>query len=140
MLGHTKRHHISQTNRKYLRSSIFLSEKGQIYEFPKSIIIKLSSYIMTDATLAKKAKIKFEKILSISPEEVFADINKKFTKPGAMLKGVRLREGLSQEDFAKKIHIRQGDLSKMESGKRPIGKMIAHRIAHKFKVNYKFFL
>lgn len=95
---------------------------------------------MTDDTLAEKAKVKFEKILSTSPEEVYADINKKFTKPGALLKGVRLREGLSQDDFAKKINVKQGDLSKMESGKRPIGKRIAHRIAKEFKVNYKFFL
>jgi len=64
--------------------------------------------------------------------EAFAEINAKYTKSGALLRAIRLREGLTQNEFASLINVRQGDLSKMELGKRPIGKMLIERIAKKF--------
>lgn len=77
-----------------------------------------------------------------NPEEglAFSVINQKYTKAGALLKAVRLREGLSQKVFSEKIKVEQGDLSKMENGKCSIGKEIAHRISQQCKVNYRFFL
>ena len=57
-----------------------------------------------------------------------------------MLRGVRVRENLSQIEFAKKIGVTQSDLSKMELGKRPIGKIVAKRIAKMFDVPYRIFL
>ncbi len=64
----------------------------------------------------------------------------KNTKAGVLLRGTRHREGLTQVEMAKKIHVSQADLSKMESGKRPIGKIIAKRIEKIFGVNYRYFL
>lgn len=81
----------------------------------------------------RKVKSNFRTSLSVTPEEAFADINAKYTKTGALLKAVRIREGLNQKDFAKLIDVTQGDLSKMEHGKRPIGKILINRIAKKFK-------
>ncbi|MBB71758.1 MAG: XRE family transcriptional regulator [Legionellales bacterium] len=52
----------------------------------------------------------------------------------------RLRENLNQQDFAEQINITQPELSKMETGKRPIGKTVAKRIAKAFGVNYQIFL
>lgn len=72
--------------------------------------------------------------------DLFADINKKYSKPGALLKGIRFRENLNQKEFAELIGVAQGDLSKMENGKRPIGKEIAKRIEKKFGTNHKLFL
>lgn len=77
---------------------------------------------------------------TISADEVFAEIDKKYTKAGVLLKGLRYREGLNQVEFAKKIKVSQSDLSKMEHGRRPIGKKIAKRIEAVFGVNYKSFL
>jgi len=71
-------------------------------------------------------------LLGLAPEEVFAEINAKYTKAGALLKAIRLREGLNQKDFANLIGVTQGDLSKMECGKRPVGKRLVSRIAKKF--------
>ena len=51
------------------------------------------------------------------------------------MKGIRYREGLNQKEFAKKIKISQSDLSKIENGKRSIGRMIANRIIKKFKLD-----
>ena len=42
------------------------------------------------------------------------------------------REGLSQIEFAKKLHISQPNLSAMENGRRVIGKELAKRVADIF--------
>lgn len=76
----------------------------------------------------------------VSSKTVFAQLEKKLTKAGALLKGLRTREGLSQISFAKKIDVTQANLSKMENGHRPIGKIIAKRIEKIFGVNYRYFL
>ena len=68
----------------------------------------------------------------LTPDEAFAEINAKYTKVGALLKAVRLRAGLSQKEFSLTIDVTQGDLSKMECGKRPIGKKLVARIAKKY--------
>ncbi len=77
---------------------------------------------------------------AISSEEFFADYEEKYTKPGMMLRGIRVREGLTQEAFAQLLDISQANLSKMELGKRPIGKAMAKRIAKAFDVNYRSLL
>ena len=60
-------------------------------------------------------------------------LDAKYLQAGALLRGTRHREGLPQKDFAKKIGITQGDLSKMENGKRSIGKVVAKRIQKMFE-------
>ena len=77
---------------------------------------------------------------SIASQTVFADLGKKHTKAGVLLKGLRTREGMSQLEFAKKIKVTQANLSKMENGKRAIGKIIAKRIEKSFKVNFRYFI
>jgi hypothetical protein len=42
--------------------------------------------------------------------------------------------------LADKLGISQTNLSKMEVGKRPIGKVMAKRIAAVLKINYRIFL
>jgi DNA-binding XRE family transcriptional regulator len=140
MSEHMKERPTNRASKQPTELLIFWSENGCTYELPKSTAASFTNYIITDKKQIIKAKIKLEKIFSIIPEEDFLDINQKYTRPGALLKGVRLREGLNQKEFAEKISVEQGDLSKMENGKRPIGKIIAHRIAKKFNVNYKLFL
>jgi transcriptional regulator with XRE-family HTH domain len=70
--------------------------------------------------------------------ELFTE--KEYTKAGVLLRGLRLRENLSQVEFAKKIQITQANLSNMENGRRPIGKIIAKRIEKVFGTNYWYFL
>lgn len=125
MSAHTKTRH-TKTNKPVL----CISEQGQVYRLPQTILRK---YIVHDDIAIKKAKKIARPSSSITPEEAFAEINTKYTKTGALLKAVRLREGLSQHDFAALIEVTQGDLSKMEHGKRPVGKIIVSRIAKKFK-------
>jgi DNA-binding XRE family transcriptional regulator len=56
------------------------------------------------------------------------------------LRGLRYREGLTQAELGEMLGIAQTNISKMEQGKRPIGKTIAKRIAKLFKSDYRIFL
>jgi len=142
MLGHMKKRPIRHKPKKLSsRSSNFLlSDKGELLKVPRSLVEEYRAYIVTDCTSVEKAKVKFQKILTVSSEEAFLGINEKYTKGGALLKAVRLREAMTQKEFSKMIDVTQGDLSKMEHGRRTIGKEIAGRIAKKFDVNYRWFL
>lgn len=72
--------------------------------------------------------------------EVFKDLHDRHSKPGVMIQGLRYRENMTQAELAKRIKITQGDLSKIENGKRPIGKEIARRLDKLFKSDYRIFL
>ena len=76
----------------------------------------------------------------LETEDLFSDLNKKYTKPGAILKGARLKENLSQKKIADKLKISQSHISEMEHGKRPIGKRMSQRLSKILKVSYKIFL
>ena len=67
-------------------------------------------------------------------------LTEKYSKAGALLRGLRVREGLNQTEFAKIIDTTQANLSSMENGNRPIGKNKAKLIAEKFDVDYRYFL
>ena len=77
---------------------------------------------------------------TVPASAVFAEIEQKLTKAGVLLKGFRVREGLSQVAFAKKIKVSQSNLSNMESGRRPIGKAVAKRIGKILKVDFRYFI
>ena len=126
MSVHTKKHHISA----HAHGSAFrITHHDKIYVIPKSIAEK---YVVEDK---KRKSLKPSSIKSI-----FDKLDEKFTKAGALLKGLRLREDLSQIEFAKKIDVTQANLSNMENGRRPIGKIIAKRIEKIFGTNYRYFL
>jgi DNA-binding XRE family transcriptional regulator len=72
---------------------------------------------------------------SFSLAEVFPDLH-----PGNAIRGLRLREGLTQKQLAEVLGIKRNNLSEMENGKRPIGKNMAKRLAQVLRTNYKVFL
>lgn len=57
-----------------------------------------------------------------------------------MLKTSREMAGMSQTELAKKLGMPQGNISQIETGKRPVGKTLAKRLAQIFKVDYRVFL
>lgn len=61
------------------------------------------------------------------------------THPGEILKGYRLRDGLTQKGLAEKIKAKQSHVSQMEKGLRPIGVAMAKKLAGAFKTDYKVF-
>lgn len=128
MSEHTKKHRISAQSHG---SMLYVTHHHKTYAIPKSVAVK---YVVEEVKPKKSAKP------SASIKTLFDKLDKKFTKAGALLKGLRLREGLSQIVFAKKIGVTQANLSAMENGRRPIGKIIAKRIEKVFGTNYRYFL
>lgn len=108
----------------------------KFFTFAKNLI----KYEVHNEKLIEKIRSHIKKTLSSEPEEVFAQINEKYGKASALVKAIRLREGLSQTQFAAAIHVTQGDLSKIERGKRSIGKEIAQRISKKYGINANLLL
>lgn len=117
MRVHTKTHLIKD-------DSIYIRNGRELYAIPKSIAKK---YLIKDGN-------------SIPASVVFKNINQESGEAGVLLKGLRARENMTQVKFAKLIGVTQANLSKMEQGKRAIGKNIAKRIAEVFEVNYRYFL
>lgn len=118
MSEHMRKHHTEQKNKL-----IFMHHQGVLYRFPKEV--------------AKKYQVKTD---NVSTEGLFAAVNKKYGCAGALLKGVRIREGLTQMQMAKKLKVTQSDISQMENGRRAVGRVMAKRIEKLFDVNYRSFL
>ena len=71
----------------------------------------------------------------VNSRDVFANVT-----PGAKIRGLRTKEGITQVEFADRLGITQNMVSDMESGRRNISLNMAKRIAEEFKVPYKMFL
>ncbi len=70
-----------------------------------------------------------------SLKEVFPDLH-----AGHALRGLRLREEMTQKALAERIGVKPSHISEMESGKRPIGKEMAKRLAEVLRTDYRVFL
>ena len=77
---------------------------------------------------------------TINTADVFSDLNQKYSKSGAILKGARLKEDLSQKKLGQKLNLPQNLISNMERGKKPIDKKMAQRLSKILKIPYKAFL
>ncbi len=77
---------------------------------------------------------------SVDWRSAFGDLIEKFSESGAALRGFRLREGMTQIELAKQTGVNQANISKMEHGKRSIGKAMAKKFAVLFETDYKIFL
>ena len=62
----------------------------------------------------------------------------KYKKAGIALRGARYRENLSQVELAKISGVSQNEISKIENGKRTVGKKVAHKLAKALKIDYRF--
>lgn len=70
-----------------------------------------------------------------SIEQVFPDFH-----IGHALRGLRSREELTQKRLAEMVGIKPSHISEMEHAKRPIGKVMAKRLAKALRTDYKVFL
>jgi DNA-binding XRE family transcriptional regulator len=86
---------------------------------------------------SEKFLIRYSQDDSIQWENIAASRIKKYKRAGLVLRGARYREGFSQKELAKQSKISQENISKMESGKRPIGKIVAKKLSKVLRVNAK---
>lgn len=77
---------------------------------------------------------------SLTADEAFADLHEKYGKAGTLLRGARARLGMTQEKLEELSGVKQGDISKIEAGKRPIGKTVAKRLAKALDIDYRVLL
>ena len=73
-------------------------------------------------------------------ELVLENLADPMQRPGVALRAARLRSEMTQADLAAKIGCEQGDISKMESGRFPIGKGRAKKFGAVLSINYRVFL
>lgn len=71
----------------------------------------------------------------VDSDEVFANVT-----PGMVLRGLRVKEDITQAELADRLSITQNMVSDMESGRRTISLKMAKRISEEFKVPYKMFV
>jgi DNA-binding XRE family transcriptional regulator len=72
---------------------------------------------------------------SVSIEEAFPDGN-----AGMLIRGLRGKNNMTQEELAKRLGIAQTRVSELEIGKRSVSVAMAKRLASVFNVTYKMFL
>ena len=60
-------------------------------------------YIFFLEKLQTNDKYRIDDATSVNADQLFTKINKKYTKPGALLKGIRIRDNLTQKEMAKKL-------------------------------------
>jgi hypothetical protein len=73
-------------------------------------------------------------------EAVFPELGDSRKRPGAVLRGFRLRDQMTQVMLAGRLGCPQPWISEMESGGRPIGRKMAERLSEVFKVDPRVFL
>lgn len=81
-----------------------------------------------------------EKEESLNWKDAFKEAFGDMSPSAVSLRGMRNREGWTQAELGEKIGVSQANLSKMENGKRPIGKIMAKRLADIFETDYRIFL
>jgi len=116
MLGHTKKH---------LTESIRIMGSPEIISRLRKYALKVGASIIENADKIPAS--------DISPE---LDTN----PAGVYLRGIRLREDLTQEALAELTGISRSNICAMEHGKRPIGKETAKKLAAALNCDYRRFL
>jgi DNA-binding XRE family transcriptional regulator len=86
----------------------------------------------------KKAQTEEDQL--VPADEVFKDLYDKYGRSGTTIRGYRSRVDMNQAELAEKIDILQSDLSQMESGKRPVSRKMAQKLAKVFSTDYRVFL
>lgn len=132
MLEHTRTHPINHS-----KVVEILFSNNQRYTVPIEHADELS-HLLENLKYVKKLEAYMNEWVSL--ETLLAENVSRYTQPGLALKGARLKEGLTQTQLAKQLHIRQENLSKMEHGKRPISPTMAKRLAKILKIDYRIFL
>lgn len=76
----------------------------------------------------------------LSAKNIFPDLGDPEKRPFITFRGIRAKTGLTQLELAERLSISQTDVSKIENGKRNIGKALAKKIEKEFKIDYRRFL
>lgn len=136
MSAHTKMRHTKQHNYIDVRVGI-PGSKIISYIIPSSERQKLNSFL-------KSLEVEKNEIDSwdeaIPWKTLASDRIAKYKKAGLVLRGARYRENMSQVALSKKTKVHQNEISKIENGKRAVGKKVAQRLAKTLNFDYRLLL
>jgi DNA-binding XRE family transcriptional regulator len=76
----------------------------------------------------------------VTADEFFARHFAGRTRGSVSLRGLRYREGLTQQQLAERTGISRRHISEMETGKRPVGKQSARKLAEILGTDYRMLL
>lgn len=107
----------------------FAGKKPSLYLVPKKKAESLETLLN-----------EYRKDNFIPAEEVFKDLHEKYGRTGSRLGGYRMRNGLTQEQLAKKVGCPQSWIGGWEGGTRSLGKKWARKLAEFFKTDVRVFL
>ncbi len=111
--------------------------KEMRYHIPSSARKKLN-YFLKELDVFQEEITPWEEAM---PWEVLAkDRIEKYKKAGLVLRGARYRENMSQVKLAQISGVHQNEISKIENGKRGVGKKVAKKLAKPLKINYLLLL
>lgn len=130
MSAHTRARRTDALNKAVVTVSSSPSAKRSTFRVPRAALNRVLEFLHEITTSDG----------TVSADDVFRDLDEKYGKSGAVLKGARLRLELTQKNLAEKTGIEQADLSKMENGKISIGRERAKRIAKVLNVDYRILL
>ena len=77
---------------------------------------------------------------SVPADEVFPNLKDPQKRIGVIFRGIRFKNDLTQIEVAKRLGLDQSDVSKIEKGKRSVGKALAKKIEEEFGIDYHRFL
>ncbi len=113
---------------------IISKEKPRIFLVPNENVKEVSTRVREVMDAAQDGSD------FIPAEKIFPNLADPERRPGVALRAARLRADLTQVELAEKIRCEQADISKMESGRIPIGEARAKKLGAVLKINYRVFL
>lgn len=121
---------LMRTHRTDTAGEIFLSVPPDDMD---RVVEAISGLLALTGHSVREVNDEGEELYSV--EEVFSE-----RTPGVVLRGLRLRDSLTQGELARRAGFKQHHVSEMESGKRPITPESARKYAEVFQVPYQMLL
>lgn len=137
MSVHTKER---RTRMSYIKVTVGVGKKTFNYKIPSNEIIKDRLINLLDPWKEVEEDLVTPWEEATPWDKIAADRIAKYKKAGLVLRGARYREGISQKELARRCHISQDNLSKIENGKRTVGEKVAKRLAKALHFDYRLLL
>lgn len=125
MSAHMRAHH---TTDSYVKVVVVTTNSQKVSYINVENIGKLEAFL---------EKYSEEDDRPVAWEVLAKDRIEKYKKSGLVLRGARYRESLSQKELAKRSGVSQNEISKIENGKRMVGKKVAERLARELNIDYR---
>lgn len=125
---------IHPSNIKHAEVNLAEGESLISLKVPANKAVKIADAIKGVLDLAghKVRKVDMTGDELVDSDEIFANVT-----PGMILRGLRVKEDITQAELAERLSITQNMVSDMESGRRNISLKMARRISEELKVPYK---